>query len=122
MPRPNDIEPDDSCPGLLIPVSRPVLIYRATRPEDTEPASRHPVTGPSAFLKDVKGQPVDTAYADQSGFYQVKLPPGRYSVFPVVAGPMLYAPGQSGEFLELVVVEPGTATKKLLNLDWSASS
>lgn len=100
MPRPES-EPFH---GTVTPVVREVLVY--------EPTNVSSCTGGGGFFSAVSAKLVATAISNASGFFQVSLPPGTYSVF-IKEGQLYYAYRFSGDGLVQPVSVSGGRTSKI---------
>lgn len=63
--------------GKIEPVPRKLYIYEPTRPAQVSLVRRER----GSFIRKVQTKLVDSTASDESGFYQLSLPPGRYSLF-----------------------------------------
>lgn len=91
--------PGGSKRGNVTAVRREVRVYAPTSAQDLKP------TNGTSFTK-VKSRLIKKVKSGKNGFYQVSLPPGRYSVF-VKEGSTLYANwfDGNGNILPVVVVK-----------------
>lgn len=93
-------------------VSRPVYIYEATTPGQTE--------GASPLFNHIKTKLIAQTKSDSTGHYAIKLPPGKYSVF-IAEGTQYFAAESDGTgTLNPVSVLPKTLTKKDFTLNTGA--
>ncbi len=101
--------PEVECPsGTIRGVERTVLVFEATPDYRVVPAAQ------DDFFSEVQTQLVDSVRSDASGFFQVALEPGEYSVF-VREGSLLYA--HSWDDSDVVTVLVQRASPTLLKLD-----
>ncbi len=64
------------CPtGTITPVSRQLFVHALTHLDDVE------MIGSSPFYSAIHTELIGTVTSDPSGFYQIALPPGEYSLF-----------------------------------------
>jgi len=103
--------------GTITPVARMVLVYEATPDSMVE----HPLPS-SAFVRRVRTQLVDSTRSDTTGFYQLALRPGTYSLF-VRTDSLLYANRWDGA-PPSGIVQPATVpacgvVRGELDLDWA---
>jgi hypothetical protein len=75
--------------GTVSGVAREMQIYELTSTGQTEPAQ-------GTFFRRVSTRRVASVIADRDGFFQVDLPPGRYSLF-AKEDSLLYANGWDGQ-------------------------
>jgi hypothetical protein len=100
--------------GKVTPVRREVRIYAPTSAQDLQPSSG------TNFTR-VKSRLVKKIKSGKNGFYQVSLPPGRYSVF-VKEGSSLYANWFDGEGYVLpVTVVKDSVTKFQIDITSGAT-
>ncbi|HEY9561503.1 MAG TPA: hypothetical protein VIR29_12035 [Anseongella sp.] len=95
------------------PVTRTIRIYELTTREDTKPDE-------GAFFSEVHTKLVTKVESDKDGFFQVKLKPGKYSMFIEEDG-RLYAnlTGRNGEILASTV-DSGWVTLTNPEITWKA--
>ncbi|HYH56612.1 MAG TPA: hypothetical protein VD772_08380 [Anseongella sp.] len=87
----------------IYPVSRKIRLYEFTVMDQTEP-------GEGTFFTEVDTKLIGTTQSDETGFYQIALQPGRYSMFIEENG-LLYANGVGNDGGILVsVVDSGWVT------------
>jgi hypothetical protein len=111
MPRPVE---SGSSSGKITPVIRNILVCQATTMTEMSPYGSGPLFSqlPSTIIAETS--------SDETGFYQVALPPGTYSVF-VKEGPVFYANSVDKlERVNPVEVLPGKVTKLQLNIQYKA--
>ena len=82
--------PPSSHRGTIRPVVRTFVVYTATRFDSVAHV------GYSAFYSDIYTRRVATTTSNTLGFFQVELPPGKYSFF-VIEDSLFYANGGDGE-------------------------
>lgn len=102
--------------GTITPVVREIYVHTLT-PID----SVHQV-GYSPFYYEIYTQLVAITESNNTGFFEVSLPPGRYSFF-VKEDSLFYANGYDGEgnILPATVVED-SVTKVQIDIDYLATS
>ncbi len=83
--------PDLPSTGAGKPIKRIIKIYRQT--------NLNQVIGESPLFNFVNTKLVKTVKTDESGFYQAKLLPGKYSIFTVEEGDQLFANSFNSEGL-----------------------
>lgn len=113
MPHSPDAEPTS---GKITPVIREIFVYRAITIGEISPYSSGGV-----FYSYVPSELVAKASSDQTGFYQVALSPGTYSVF-IKEGSVFYANGGDSQGrVNTVEVLPWTVTKLQLDINYQAA-
>lgn len=102
--------------GKITPVVREIHIHRVTTLTDMGITNSF-----DPLLSNIPTELVATTTSDETGFYQIDLPPGIYSVF-IKEGTKYYANGydQQGR-IKAVEVLPGTVTKLQLDITYSAT-
>ncbi len=101
--------------GTITPIEREVWIFQATRFDSVVGA------GDGRFFKQILTEFVARVRSNTSGFYQVSLPPGKYSVF-VVEGSLYYANGtDSAGHLVPGVVMAGAVTEVPVEITYKAA-
>jgi len=108
----------ESSGGQITPVIREIHVHRPTTwTEMTNPTSN--ISGP--FFLNIPSELIAIASSDETGFYQIDLPPGLYSVF-VKEGTAFYANlFDSQGRINPVEVLPGTVTKLQLDITYKAA-
>lgn len=106
------------CPsGTIRGVKRTVFVYELTHRDET--ASAGP--GEGAFVTAIATAVVDSVQSDSRGFFELRLPPGRYSLF-VREGERFYANGWDGPgYVQPVEVQRGSVTPVQLDLTYEAA-
>lgn len=105
----------ESIHGTITPAIREIYIDRVTTIEEITPYSS------GIFYSYIPSELVATTSSDQTGFYQVALTPGTYSVF-IKEGPAFYANRfDSQGRVNTVVVLSGTMTKLQLDINYQAA-
>ncbi|MBX2991451.1 MAG: hypothetical protein KF749_09795 [Bacteroidetes bacterium] len=84
-----DFMPGGPPRGTITPVSREIYVYEATRSDQV-------VSEGIVFYQRINTRFVTKTKSNRSGFYQVALPPGKYSFF-VKEGSLFYANYWDGE-------------------------
>lgn len=96
--------------GIITPVARTIFIHEATRGDQVERIylEVEPCCGVSLISK-IYTDLVAVAQSDDQGFFEIELPPGRYSIFVEEHG-YLYANRTDGEYIFPVDVREGEVT------------
>ncbi len=101
--------------GTITPVEREVCVFEATRFDSVVGA------GDGRFFKHIMTKFVARVQSNASGYYQVSLPPGKYSVF-IVEGSLYYANGtDSAGHLVPGVVTAGAVTEVPVDINYKAA-
>ncbi len=104
----SDTTPEHAC--RRYPVQRTVRIHEITHRSKSEHVQ-------GGFHRDVKTNLVASIQTDREGFFEIDLPPGKYSVF-VEEENLLYANLWDGQgFIQPVTVNEGQATVIRINID-----
>jgi hypothetical protein len=98
--------------GKITPVVRVIFVYEATSYDMVEPSN-------GTFFNEINTRLVAVIVSSTNGFYQVKLPPGKYSLF-VIENDMYYANGSDGEHIQPAVVVENEATKMQIDITYNA--
>jgi hypothetical protein len=97
------------------PIKREIVIYEYTTLADV-------VESPTSlpFFEKVYTKLIATTISDNEGFFQVKLAPGKYSIF-VKEKQLLYANtfGEQGG-ISPIIIEPSKVSENNLNIDYAA--
>lgn len=101
--------------GTITAVKRKVLIYEQT----SQSQAVH--FGYTAFFTAISTQKIAEVESDERGFFQITLPPGKYSIFVEENG-MLYANGYTDDAIFPAEVYAGTVTKVQFNITHEATS
>lgn len=105
------------CPsGEIRGVERVVYVHELTHQDQTTAAE--PYQGP--FVTAIATAVVDSVRSDSRGFFQLRLPPGRYSLF-VREGERVYANRWDAGYVQPVEVQPGRVTRAQLDLTYEAA-
>ncbi|GAB4329918.1 MAG: hypothetical protein Kow0037_05300 [Calditrichia bacterium] len=100
--------------GKITPVVREILVYEATRRDQAEPPGDY-------FFTAIHTNRIASVFSDEDGFYQIPLPPGKYSLF-VREDSLYIATGDDGEgVLFPVVVKEGQVTRADIKIDYKAT-
>ncbi len=99
--------------GTITPVSRTVYAYELTSYDQVKQVPY------SAFFRDIRSQLVATTTSNSTGFFQMELPPGRYSFF-VREGSQFYANGGDGKYIMPATVETNSAAKVQIDINYRA--
>ena len=100
--------------GTITAVERDVLMYEPTKISSCE---RSPEDG---SIIDIDSKLVATTRSNATGFYQLSLPPGSYSVFVKEGSAYMVLIGSSDDFLSQVTVTQGHVTKAQLDIKYEA--
>ena len=100
--------------GTITPVRRSVYVHELTARSQTVPSPDKD----SRFFEAVQTPLVARVESDSRGFFQVELPPGRYSLFVGENG-RLYANGS--DHIRPVQVSAGTVTKAQIDINYQAT-
>jgi hypothetical protein len=92
--------------GTVTAVPRELRIHEFTRLDQLDYVPDRP-----AFFTAIHSPLVATVHSDESGFFQIELPPGQYSLF-VVEDSLFFA----GRFS--VTVKPGEVTPARVDIDY----
>ena len=105
------IDPDQA---TITPVVREIFVYEPVHYSTVEHA------GVGYDPSSINSNLITTLYSDDDGFYQVELPPGKYSFF-AREDTVFYANGMDGEghILPATVTE-NNVTKRQIDIDYKA--
>jgi hypothetical protein len=99
--------------GSITAVGREMRVYELTSITD--------VSGVGPFFGDIRTALLATVWSDADGFFQVQLPPGRYSLF-AIENSVLYAPQGDGDgHIWPVDVVPGAVTEIRFDITYRAA-
>lgn len=105
----------ESSPGNITPVVREIFVYKATTKSDVMPYSF------GEFYSYIPSELVAQTSSDETGFFQVTLSPGTYSIF-VKEGSAFYANKFDGQGrVNPVEVVPGAVTKLQIDINYQAT-
>jgi len=106
---------DNSSNGKITAVEREIYIYEATRFDSVlRDSIRH------LFIEEINSNYVDEVASDKDGFFQIVLPPGRYSFF-VKEDSLYFANESDGDgYLMSAQVNSNTIVKRQINIDYKA--
>jgi len=108
--------PGDRCTsGRITPAQRLILFFEPT----PDSMVVHPAYN-GAFASEIRTSPVDSVWSDGSGFFELALPPGRYSMF-VREDSLLYANGWDDQIIYPVNVTAGMRTAVSFDIDYEAA-
>lgn len=101
--------------GNITPVIRKVYAYQLTNLQQVDQVPYTP------FYRRILSQVVDSAFSNSTGFFQISLPPGRYSFF-VKEDSLFYANGYdgSGNILS-ATIKKDSVTQVQIDIDYKAS-
>ena len=102
--------------GTITPVVREVLIFEPTKHKACTVAKDKG----GGFFEQVPTKRVATTTSDATGFFQVSLPAGKYSLL-VKERALYYANSEDGDgFLHPVTVASGSVTETPVDIDYEA--
>jgi hypothetical protein len=102
--------------GTITPVQREICVYEATRYDSVEQ-----IVGSGGFYKSIFTKRVARTKSNAKGFYEVALPPGRYSVF-VLEDTLFYSnEGDGAGYLTPVTVLAGKTTERRIDISSGAA-
>lgn len=108
---------DNSSHGTITPVEREIYIYVATRFDSVIFANN---LG-NGFYDSILTKKIAKVNSDYSGFYQIELPPGKYSFF-VKEDSLLYGgEGDSEGHLMSASVRADSVTKRQIDITYKAA-
>ncbi|MFZ1520025.1 MAG: hypothetical protein WAU11_14695 [Ignavibacteriaceae bacterium] len=100
--------------GKITPVIRDIYIYEATTDSMTEPPNT------SSFRTKINSQLISIIRSDKNGFFQVYLPPGKYSFF-VKEDTLFYANLWDIEgYIQSAIVIENKVTERQIDIDYKA--
>jgi hypothetical protein len=103
-----------SVSGTITPVQREVLVYEATRYDSV-------VFAGGGFYRAIFTKLVAVTRSNATGFYEVSLPPGKYSLF-VVEDSLYYAnPSDNMGHIQPGTVAANQVTKVQIDIDYRAA-
>ncbi len=101
--------------GSITPVKRTVVVHVPTRADSVEQVNY------SAFYRAILTQRIGLTTSNDAGFYQIELPPGRYSFF-IVEDTLFYANGGDGYgYILPATVVQDSLTKLDINITYKAT-
>ena len=95
------------------PVKRKILIYESTKYDQVEQKDW-------VFYTEIKTKFIAEVESDDEGFYEIKLSPGKYSVFIEEKGLLYGRTFDSEGYISLVEVESGEAIEHNLMIDYAS--
>ena len=99
----------------ITPVVRNIFIYEATRFDSVIRDS-----GSYSFIKSINSNFVAEITSDKDGFFQINLPPGKYSFF-VKEDSLFFANGTDGDgYIMPAEVIADKVTKRQININYKA--
>ena len=98
--------------GKICPVTRELYIHTAT-PDDSV------LRVSSSFFKEIYTRLVAVVISDNEGFYQVNLPPGKYSIF-VKEDTLFYAGISDGIHIQPVTVVQDSVQRLDIDITYKA--
>ena len=107
---------DNSSNGKITAVQRNIFIYEATRFDSViRDSSRY------LFIKEIKSNYIDEITSDKDGFFQISLPPGKYSFF-VKEDSLFFANESDGDgYIMSAEVTEGNVVKRQININYNAA-
>lgn len=100
--------------GTITPVVREVLVYEATGLESVDRVN-------GAFYSAIHTRFLTSVLSDEEGFYQVALPPGKYSFFTREEGLYYASSGDGQGHIQPATVLPGSVTKLRIDITYKAT-
>ncbi len=107
--------PKSESSGGITPVIRDVYIYEETTLDDVEEADQE-----GGFFLSISTNLVAELKSDNTGFYQQKLPPGKYSIFVKENG-LFYADLFSEERIMPVDISENSIVKNQIDITYKAA-
>lgn len=105
---------DDSPKGTITPISRQIFVYEATKFDSVE-------TADGVFYDKILTKRIAVLHSDETGFFQIELPPGKFSFF-VKEKDRYYANGNDGNGHILpATVTTGSVTKRQIDITYKAT-
>jgi hypothetical protein len=104
----------DMLSGKICPVSR-ALYFHAATPRDSVLSDNS-----SIFFKEIYTPLVAVVTSDKEGFYQIDLPPGKYSVF-VKEDSLFYASRSDNMHLNPVTIVPDSIQRFDIDITYKAT-
>jgi hypothetical protein len=109
---------DNSSHGKVTPVVREVFVYEATRFDSVVMAIG--VNG-GGFYDSILTKQITKLQSDNTGFFQIELPPGKYSIF-VKEDSLYYANGSDSEgYILSAIVTTNLVTKRQIDINYKAA-
>ena len=109
---------DNSSHGTITPVEREIRVHQATR-FDSVTSSNGGMGG--VFFDSILTKQIATLRSDNTGFFQIELPPGKYSFF-VKEDSLYYENGvDSAGHLVSASVTANSVTKRQLDITYRAA-
>jgi len=108
---------DNSSSGKISAVVREIYVYEATRFDEVV---RDSLSFSFSFYKEIKTKFIDKVTSDKDGFFQISLPPGKYSFF-VKENSLFYGSLTDGEGdLVPAEVKANSITKRQIDINYKA--
>ena len=104
-------------PGTIEPVQRWVLVYEPTTGSMSTSSDVH-----SDLLDSVSTAVVDSVWSDASGFFEIVVPPGEYSIFVREDGFLHATLGGGNNLWFPGVVTPGQVTELEIQIRYKSVS
>lgn len=105
---------DNSSNGKITAVERKIYIYEATRIDSVIRDSIR-----RTFIKEINSNYVNEVASDKDGFFQIVLPPGKYSFF-VKEDSLFFANQSDGEHLMPAEVNSNKVVKRQIDINYKA--
>lgn len=103
-----------SC-GTVTPLTRTLLVYPPTAVASLPPNDGSPLS--LSFVESLPGTPIDSVRSDTSGFFELALPPGSYTVVVRHRGLLYIAAGTNNIlYVSQHTVQPGHVEFTLANI------
>ena len=108
---------DNSSNGTITPVEREIYIYVATRFDSVSFSNSFG----SSFYDSILTKQIAKINSDNSGFYQIELPPGKYSFFVKEDSLFYGSEGDSDGHLMSARVGTDSITKRQIDITYKAA-
>lgn len=109
---------DNSSHGTITPVERDIYVFEATR---FDSAIRIDVNEGGIFYDSILTKQITKLRSDNTGFYQIELPPGKYSFFVKEDSLYFGNEGDSDGHLMSARVAVDSVTKRQININYRAA-
>ena len=105
--------PNGNNGGKITPVVRKIYIYEATPDSMVEP-------GGSSFFTSINSNFITQIVSDRHGFFQIELPPGKYSFFVEENGQYYANEWDSEGDILAAMVNENNVTKRQIDITYKA--
>lgn len=106
---------DNSSDGKITAVVRNIYVYEATRYDSVLVDSTKAI-----FIQEIYSNFIEQITSDKDGFFQIALPPGKYSFF-VKEDSLYFANESDGDgYLMSAEVIPNTVVKRQIDINYEA--